>query len=116
MVRKGKISTPGLSEGILEGITRDTVMTIAADLGYEVQERNITRGELLIADEVFMTGTAAEVHAVRSLDGLPIGTQAPGPITAQLQEMYSRTVRGKIERYSGWIDLLEERAAPLIRA
>jgi branched-chain amino acid aminotransferase len=121
MVRKGKISTPGLSEGILEGITRDTVMTIATDLGYDVQERNITRGELLIADEVFMTGTAAEVHAVRSIDGLPIGTQVPGPVTSRLQDVYSRTARGGIERYADWIDLLAqdsigEKAVPMIRA
>jgi branched-chain amino acid aminotransferase len=109
MVRHGKIVTPGLSEGILEGITRDTVMQIANDLGYEVVERNITRGELLISDEVFMTGTAAEVHAVSSVDGLPIGEAAPGPVTAHLQDIYSRTVRGQIEHYQGWVDLLGER-------
>jgi branched-chain amino acid aminotransferase len=116
MVRRGKIVTPGLSEGILEGITRDTVMQIALDLGYDVEERNITRGELLIADEVFMTGTAAEVHAVRSVDGLPIGNVVPGPVTAHLQDIYSRTVRGHIEHYSNWVDLLAERIPHRIRS
>jgi branched-chain amino acid aminotransferase len=115
LVRKGKLSTPGLAEGILEGITRDTVMRVAADLGYEVQERSITRGELLIADEVFMTGTAAEVHAVRSIDGLPIGTKVPGPITSHLQCVYAMLVRGEIDRYAEWIDLVGEQVPTTIR-
>ena len=116
MVRKGVISTPGLSEGILEGITRDTVMRIASDLGYEVLERNITRGELYIADEVFMTGTAAEVQAVRSIDGVPVGTEVPGPVTAHLRDMYARTARGEVGRYIDWIDLVDERAPALVKA
>jgi branched-chain amino acid aminotransferase len=115
LVRKGKIATPGLSEGILEGITRDTVMRLATDLGYEVQERSITRGELLIADEVFMTGTAAEVQAVRSIDGLPIGTKVPGPITSHLQCVYAMLVRGEVERYSDWIDLVSGKVPTTIR-
>lgn len=115
LVRKGKIATPGLSEGILEGITRDTVMRLATDLGYEVQERSITRGELLIADEVFMTGTAAEVHAVRSIDGLPIGVKVPGPITSHLQCVYAMLVRGEVDRYSEWIDMVSGKVPTTIR-
>ena len=116
IVRRGKIATPGLSEGILEGITRDTVMRIAADVGYEVEERCITRGELLIADEVFMTGTAAEVHAVRSVDGIPIGNEAPGPVTSHLQDIYSRATRGEIEHYRSWNDLLPTRVYNTLRS
>jgi branched-chain amino acid aminotransferase len=115
MVRKGRITTPGLAEGILEGITRDTVMRLATDLGYEVQEKSITRGEMLIADEVFMTGTAAEVQAVRSIDGLPIGNKVPGPITSHLQCVYAMAVRGEVDRYADWIDPVGGKVPTTIR-
>ncbi|MDW5561807.1 MAG: branched-chain amino acid transaminase [Methanomassiliicoccus sp.] len=107
MVRHGKLVTPGLSEGILEGITRDTVIELARELGYEVVERSITRGEILIADEVFMTGTAAELHPVRSIDGIPIGKEVPGPVTAELRDLYSKVVRGEIEARTGWLDVID---------
>ncbi len=107
MVRHGKIITPGLSDGILEGITRDTVIELARERGYEVVERSITRGELLIADEVFLTGTAAELHPVRSIDGISIGKDVPGPITAELRDLYGRVTRGEVKEHLEWVDLID---------
>ncbi|MBI0584480.1 MAG: branched-chain amino acid transaminase [Methanomassiliicoccus sp.] len=111
MVRHGKIITPGLAEGILEGVTRDTVMQLARELDIEVVERNITRGELIIADEVFLTGTAAELHPVRSLDGIPIGKDVPGPVTARLRDMYAKATCGEMTQFSDWVDLIDEKPA-----
>ncbi|NLT38263.1 MAG: branched-chain amino acid transaminase [Methanomassiliicoccus sp.] len=108
MVRNGNIYTPGVSDGLLEGITRDSVMIIARDLGYQVEEKSITRAELLVADEVFMTGTAAEIQPVRTLDGLPIGKNVPGPITKRIQSVFSKAVKGQAEQYSHWMDLIDE--------
>jgi branched-chain amino acid aminotransferase len=104
MVRKGKIYTTPISAGILEGITRDSVMRIAEDIGMPVIERDITRGELVIAEEVFMTGTAAEVQPVYSIDEMVIGAGKPGPITLKLQKLFSDAARGKIKKYSTWVD------------
>ncbi len=100
------IATPPLSTSILHGITRETVMQIARDLGYEVVEKSIIRPDLYLADEVFMTGTAAEVTPVRAVDDQELGA---GPITLQLQQAYWDLVRGKNERYSEWLDLLAVR-------
>lgn len=111
MVRHGKLITPGLSEGILEGITRDTVIELARERGYEVVERSITRGEIVIADEVFMTGTAAELHPVRSIDGISIGKDVPGPITAELKELYGKVARGEVEDHLDWVDLIDPKPA-----
>ncbi len=111
MVRHGQLITPGLSEGILEGITRDTVIELARELGYEVVERSITRGEIVIADEVFMTGTAVELHPVRSIDGIPIGKDVPGPITAELRELYGKVVRGEVEDHLDWVDPIDQKPA-----
>jgi branched-chain amino acid aminotransferase len=111
MVRHGKLITPGLSEGILEGITRDTVITLARERGYEVVERSITRGEIVIADEVFLTGTAAELHPVRSIDGITLGKEAPGPITAELRDLYTAVARGESEDHSDWVDLIDQKPA-----
>ena len=107
MVRHGKIITPGLSDGILEGITRDTVIELARERGYEVVESSITRGELLIADEVFLTATAAEPHPVRSLDGRSIGKHALGPPTAELRDLYGRVTRGEVKEHLEWVDLID---------
>ncbi len=111
MVRHGKLITPGLSEGILEGITRDAVIKLAKEKGYEVVERSITRGEILIAEEVFLTGTAAELHPVRSIDGIPIGKEVPGPVTAELKDIYGKVARGEIEAHSDWVDLIDAKPA-----
>jgi branched-chain amino acid aminotransferase len=104
MVKKGKIFTTPLSAGILEGITRNSVMEIATDMGYEVIERDIARVELYIADEVFMTGTAAEVLPIRLIDDQVIGEGKAGPVTSELQGIFSDIVRGKNPQYSHWLD------------
>jgi branched-chain amino acid aminotransferase len=104
MVKKGKLFTTDLASGILEGITRDSVMTIAMDLGYEVVEREITRSELYLADEVFMTGTAAEVTPIGSIDDIAIGSGKAGKITHEIQTKFISIVQGKEQRYDSWLD------------
>lgn len=103
IVRNGRIYTPPVSAGILEGITRDTAITIAKNLGYEVIERNIPKSELYISDEIFLTGTAAEIAPVISVDGTIIGDGKIGPITSKIKEMYHNIVRNKIPKYSFWL-------------
>lgn len=102
VVRGGVISTPPVSDGILEGITRDSIMVIADDLGYPVIEESLVRTDLYAADEVFMTGTAAEVVPVRSVDGRIIGDA--GPITLELQKTFFRVVRGEEPAYEEWLE------------
>jgi branched-chain amino acid aminotransferase len=101
VVRDGVIYTPDLASGILPGITRDTVTQIAQDLGHTVLEKALIRSDLYLADEVFMTGTAAEVTPLRSIDDHEIGV---GEITLAIQRAYLDTVRGKSERWSQWLD------------
>jgi branched-chain amino acid aminotransferase len=103
IVRRGVIATPPTTASILEGITRDTVIRIARDEGYMVEERDITREELLTAEEVFFTGTAAEITPVLEVDGRPVGEGKPGPITMKLKERYQRIVMGLEERYKHWL-------------
>ena len=103
IVRRGVIATPPTTASILEGITRDTVIRIARDEGYMVEERDITREELLTAEEVFFTGTAAEITPVLEVDGRPVGEGKPGPITMKLKEKYQRIVMGLEERYKHWL-------------
>jgi branched-chain amino acid aminotransferase len=101
IVRDGRIETPPLSMSILPGITRETVIDIAGDLGYPVTEQTLIRSDLYLADEVFMCGTAAEVTPVRSVDDVEIGV---GPVTLELQEAYLAAVRGRSERYEHWLE------------
>ncbi|MCW2964682.1 MAG: branched chain amino acid aminotransferase apoenzyme, partial [Actinomycetia bacterium] len=101
VVKNGVIYTPDLATGILPGITRDTVTQIAQDLGHTVLEKALIRSDLYLADEVFMTGTAAEVTPLRSVDDHEIGV---GEITLAIQKAYLDTVRGKSERWSHWLD------------
>jgi branched-chain amino acid aminotransferase len=101
VVKDGRITTPPLSTSILPGITRETLIQIAQDLGYVVDEANVIRSDLYLADEVFMTGTAAEVTPVRSIDDHELGV---GPVTLELQRQYLDTVRGRSERWSHWLD------------
>jgi branched-chain amino acid aminotransferase len=101
VVRDGVIYTPDLATGILPGITRDTVMQIAQDLGYSVVEKTLIRSDLYLADEVFMCGTAAEVTPLRSVDDHEIGA---GEVTLQIQKAYLDTVRGQSERWGQWLD------------
>jgi branched-chain amino acid aminotransferase len=106
VVKDGEISTPPLSTSILPGITRETVMQLARDLGYPVVEKSIIRPDLHLADEVFMSGTATEVAPVRAVDDQEIGV---GPVTLQLQQAYWDVVRGKNERYTDWLDFVPVR-------
>jgi branched-chain amino acid aminotransferase len=102
IVRDNKIYTPELTS-CLEGITRDAIFVLAAELGFEIQERRITRDEVYVADEAFFTGTAAEVVPIRELDGRSIGSGSRGPITTQLQAMYFDSVRGKRSQNVDWL-------------
>src|SRR5207247_3665787 len=102
LVKDGTIYTPDLSASILPGITRDTIIQVAQDLGYSVVEKQLIRTDLYLADEAFMTGTAAEVTPLRDVDDHPIG--APGPVTLAIQKAYLDTVRGKSERWSHWLE------------
>jgi branched-chain amino acid aminotransferase len=102
VVKGGRIITPPLSAGALDGITRDSIMVIARDLGYEVVEENLLRSDLYIADEAFLTGTAAEVVPIRSVDDRVIGE--PGEVTRKVQEMYFATIRGEVDAYKGWLE------------
>jgi branched-chain amino acid aminotransferase len=101
VVKGGTIFTPDLSASILPGITRDTVIQIAQDLGHTVVEKALIRTDLYMADEVFFTGTAVEVTPVRSIDDHEIGV---GAVTLELQAAYSDTVRGRSERWPHWLD------------
>ncbi len=101
MVRDGVIYTPLLTSA-LDGITRKTIMQLAAEMGYTVVERNITRDEVYIADEAFFTGTAAEVTPIRELDGRAIGSGSRGPITQAIQARYFALVQGKNKDYAEW--------------
>ena len=102
MVRDGVIYTPDLTS-CLDGIARRTLFQIAADEGYEVKERRITRDEVYIADEAFFTGTAAEVVPIRELDNRVIGEGRRGPVTERLQSIYFQSVRGQQQRYLDWL-------------
>ncbi len=104
VVQRGVIVTPPSSSGALEGITRNTVMTIARDMGIEVSEGNLVRADLYTADEVFCTGTAAEVVPIRSVDDRTVGTGKPGPITGKIQETFATAVRGQVDRYKDWVE------------
>jgi branched-chain amino acid aminotransferase len=100
--RHGVLITPPLASGALEGITQSSVMTIAHDLGFETTIGNIARSDLYIAEELFVSGTAAEISAVRSVDDRPL--TCPGPMTTAIAEEYHRAVRGKVDRYKDWVE------------
>ncbi|MEY2476299.1 MAG: branched-chain amino acid aminotransferase [Actinomycetota bacterium] len=102
VVKKGRLLTPPVTAGALEGLTQNSVMTIARDLGVEVEVTNILRSDLYLADEAFLTGTAAEVVPIRSVDDRDIGE--PGPITRKVQETYFATVRGQVDQYKDWLE------------
>jgi branched-chain amino acid aminotransferase len=102
VVRDGVLLTPPLSSGALEGITRASVMTMADDLGIEVREENLLRSDLYLADEAFLTGTAAEIVPMRSVDDREIGE--PGEITRKIQETYFAVVHGEEDRYKDWLE------------
>ena len=108
IVRDGVIVTPPNSAvGALDGITADSVITIAKDHGYEVRRELLRRPDLFLADEAFLTGTAAEVVPVSSLDDRRVGTGEPGPVTRAIQETFFAAVRGEVDRYKDWVDLVD---------
>jgi branched-chain amino acid aminotransferase len=104
VIKDGVIHTPGQADGILDGINRKSCIQIARDLGYEVIERNIARAELALADEVFLTGTAAELTPMREIDDIEIGP--PGPITREIQGVFEDALFGRDARYADWLDLV----------
>ncbi len=110
VVKDGVIYTPDLQVSILPGLTRHAITTIARDLGYTVLEKNLIRTDLYLADEIFMTGTAAEVTPLRAVDDLEIGD--PGPVTKAIQKVYLDTVHGRVSKYDGWLDYVAARARP----
>jgi branched-chain amino acid aminotransferase len=111
IVRDDKIITPPLSSSILPGITRDSVITLAQELGYTVIEQAISREMLYIADEVFFTGTAAEITPIRSVDRIVVGKGQPGPITLSLQKRFLSIVQGQAEDKYGWLTLCSQPVA-----
>ncbi|MGR9091115.1 MAG: branched-chain amino acid transaminase [Gammaproteobacteria bacterium] len=105
IVRNGVIYTPETTSA-LEGITRDTILQLAAEEGYDVIDKRITRDEIYISDEAFFTGTAAEVTPIRELDNRTIGSGSPGPVTQQLQRVYLDVVEGKRDGYDDWLTVV----------
>jgi branched-chain amino acid aminotransferase len=110
IVRDGEIATPGQHNSILDGITRRSVMQIAQDLGYKVVERNVARAEMYLADEMFLSGTAAELVPVREVDNHKVGTGEPGEVTRVLQAAFDDAIHGRTERYREWLDVVHPRA------
>jgi len=105
IISKGKLYTPELTSA-LDGITRDTIITLAGELGLTVHEKRITRDEVYIADEAFFTGTAAEVTPIREVDGRAIGSGGRGPITERLQTLYFDQVHGRRQEYPEWLTFI----------
>jgi branched-chain amino acid aminotransferase len=103
LVRRGRIYTPYFADSALEGITRDSAIKIARDVGYEVTERSIPRTELYMADEIFLTGTAAEIVPVISVDGHSVGTGKEGPVTRSIREKYEKIVSAGAKDYMDWL-------------
>ncbi len=103
-VRDGELITPPINDNILAGVTRDTVITMARDLGYQVREQSLTRSELYVADEAFLTGTAAEIIPVASVDDRPTAAAGCGPITARVRDAFHDVVRGRHPAYQHWLE------------
>ena len=106
LVKNGELHTPDLAGGALDGITRRTIIQFAEDLGIKVVERRITRDEFYLADEIFMTGTAAEVTPIREYDDRVIGNGGRGPLTEKLQTLYFDVVHGRNEKYMDWLSFI----------
>ena len=112
MIRKGQLITPTPADNVLEGITAQSVIQLAKDeLGVELVQREIDRTELYIADEVFMTGTAAHLTPIVEIDRRQVGSGRPGPITSKLSELFYDVIRGKSEKYSSWCTPARARVA-----
>jgi branched-chain amino acid aminotransferase len=103
LVRRGRLITPSLADNILEGITRDAAIELAQrELGLEVEERTIARTEIYVADEMFLTGTGVQIEPVVEVDGRPIASGTPGPVTTRLQGIYAAAVHNRMPAYSSW--------------
>ncbi|UCE91437.1 MAG: branched-chain amino acid transaminase [Methanobacteriota archaeon] len=107
MVMDGRVLTPPVSADILPGITRMSLMQVAADMGYAVEERDVSRGEMFLAEELFFTGSAAEITPIREVDRRPVGKGVPGEVTKRLQAKFADVVRAKDEKYIGWLTFVE---------
>jgi branched-chain amino acid aminotransferase len=105
VVKDGVIHTPGQSSSILDGINRKSVIQIARDLGFQLVERDIARAELALADEVFLSGTAAELTPVREIDDIEIGP--PGPVTLEIQQLFDDALHGRAPQYGEWLDIVQ---------
>ena len=110
LVRKGTVYTPGLESDILLGITRDSVLRIAKDLGYPVVEKRLSVNELLSADEAFFTGTYAEIAPIKEVGHYSIGAKAPGPVTRAIMQVFFRAIKGEVAEYSDWLAMVPPRA------
>lgn len=108
VVTDRKVITPPIQDGLLQGITRDSIMTIARDQGYEVLEHSLVRTDLYHADEAFFTGTAAEMVPLTEVDDRTVGTGMSGPITRELLEIFSHTVHGAVDRYKSWNEYVRD--------
>ena len=106
LVQKGVAYTPPVSSGILEGITRESVMDLLRGEGIEVRETELARGTLYTADEIFITGTAAEVTPIREVDGRAVGSGEPGPVTRKAQDLFADAVAGKLSDYRDWLQFV----------
>ena len=103
LVRGKKVITPDLASSVLEGVTRDTMIQIADDEGFDVEEREVNRVELYTSDEVFFVGSAAEVTPILEVDGRKVGSGQPGLVAEKIRQLYGQTVRGEVERYRHWL-------------
>jgi branched-chain amino acid aminotransferase len=108
VVYGNRLVTPPLVDGALAGITRDSVMAIARDEGYEVTEGTLTRTDMYLADEAFFTGTAAELVPIVEVDDRPVGTGRPGPVTRRVMELYRQAAGGELDRYKTWNEYVTE--------
>ena len=108
LVSRGTIYTPPVVDGVLAGLTRDTVMTLARDEGIEVVEKSIVRSDLYLADEVFCTGTAAEVVPMVEIDDRKVGEGVPGPVSRRMIEQYRLAVTGRLDRYKTWNEYVRD--------
>ncbi len=117
LVRKGTVYTPGLESDILLGITRDSVLRIASDLGYPVVQKQLSVNELLSADEAFFTGTYAEIAPIKEVGHYTIGDKAPGPITRDIMGVFFRAIKGEAPEYADWLAMVPplSRVAPTAR-
>jgi branched-chain amino acid aminotransferase len=104
VIKNNALITPPISSGALDGITRDSIMRVASDMGYQVKEQTLLRSDLYIADEAFLTGTAAEVVPIASVDDREIGSGKPGEMTKRLQNAFFSIVRGENGKYKDWLE------------